>query len=123
MLYPYPAVTIPKTGIGAGKQKLSYYGQLPQSKHWGRVGTYGGKLTENIVQAIARDCLCDTLRRLEDRFPGAFHVHDEVVCEVSKDFGGLKFDTFKLLAAAREPWSREIPLEVDAHEAMRYGKE
>ena len=44
--------------------------------------TFGGKLTENIIQAIARDCLCETLLKLEKLgYRAVLHVHDEVVIE------------------------------------------
>lgn len=48
--------------------------------------TFGGKLTENIIQAIARDCLCETLTRLESAgYAAVMHVHDEVVIEAPAD--------------------------------------
>ena len=51
--------------------------------------TYGGKLTENVVQAIARDCLATTLFRIKDKFKNravtVMHIHDEVIVESDKD--------------------------------------
>ncbi len=53
------------------------------AKGWGPLKTWGGKLTENVVQAIARDCLCDSIRKISDYgFRICFHIHDEIVCEV-----------------------------------------
>lgn len=50
---------------------------------WVSTSTYGGKLTENITQAVARDCLALALRRLvEAGYKPLTHIHDEVVCEV-----------------------------------------
>ncbi len=61
---------------------LHYYGVNQTSKKWCIVPTYGGKLTENIVQAIARDCLAVSMRRLEDcGYPIVMHIHDEVVVD------------------------------------------
>ena len=52
------------------------------TKKWEVLGTYGGKLTENIVQAIARDCLAVTLKRVSDLgLQTVMHIHDEVVID------------------------------------------
>ncbi|WP_434310187.1 DNA polymerase [Hominifimenecus sp. rT4P-3] len=68
-----------------GRQAVHYYA-VGQSKKWGVESTYGGKLTENVVQAIARDCLAETLRRIEARgLPVVFHVHDEVIIDAPMD--------------------------------------
>ena len=65
-----------------GRTTLKFQGVDQETKKWGWVETYGGKLTENIVQAIARDCLAYTLTKVEDIYDVVFHVHDEIVCEV-----------------------------------------
>ena len=65
-----------------GRTTLKFQGVDQDTKKWGWVETYGGKLTENIVQAIARDCLAYTLAKVEDIYDVVFHVHDEIVCEV-----------------------------------------
>jgi DNA polymerase len=55
-----------------------------ETKQWEYVDTYGGKLTENIVQAIARDLLADAMRRVDAAgFDIVMHVHDELVCEIN----------------------------------------
>jgi DNA polymerase len=72
------------------KDKLTYEGIMLGNK-WARIDTYGGKLTENIIQAIARDCLAESLLRLDKAgYKIAFHVHDEVVLDVPQGFGSLK---------------------------------
>ena len=72
------------------KEKLTYEG-IKVGNTWGRIDTYGGKLTENIIQAIARDCLAKSLLRLAVAgYKIAFHVHDEVVLDVPSGFGSLK---------------------------------
>ena len=66
-----------------GKDSLAYSGINQDTKKWETVNTYGGKLTENIVQAIARDCLAESLVRLNAAgYQTAFHVHDECVLDV-----------------------------------------
>ena len=64
-----------------GKPSLHYYSSQ-QGRKWGVTETYGGKLVENIVQAIARDCLAEILLKLEEKgLKVVFHVHDEVVVD------------------------------------------
>lgn len=66
-----------------GKQAVHYYEVNGTTKKWERTSTYGGKLVENIVQAFARDCLAEALRRMERHgWQVVFHVHDEIVLDV-----------------------------------------
>jgi len=67
-----------------GNESICYYG-VNDKKQWGMLETYGGKLVENIVQAIARDCLAVSMQRLEDAgFKIVMHVHDEVILDMPK---------------------------------------
>ena len=69
-----------------GKMAIHYYTVGQQTKKWEVASTYGGKMTENIVQAIARDCLAETLRRIEQLgLQVVFHVHDEVIIDAPMD--------------------------------------
>ncbi len=66
-----------------GNPSISYMGMDQTTKKWKRIETYGGKLVENCVQAIARDCLAQAIDRLEEAgYPVVFHVHDEVVIDI-----------------------------------------
>lgn len=68
-----------------GKPSLHYY-TSQQGHKWEVTETYGGKLVENIVQAIARDCLAEILLRLEEKgLKVVFHVHDEVIVDAPED--------------------------------------
>jgi DNA polymerase len=72
------------------------------------LSTYGGKLTENIVQAISRDCLANAMVKLDAAgFEIVMHVHDEVVAEVEGDH------LEEMLELMREPipWAPGLPLE------------
>ena len=65
-----------------GRPAIHYYTVGQQTRKWEITSTYGGKMTENIVQAIARDCLAETLRRIDARgLQVVFHVHDEVIID------------------------------------------
>lgn len=69
-----------------GKMAVHYHTVGQQSKKWEVTSTYGGKMTENIVQAVARDCLAETLKKIEDRgLQVVFHVHDEVIIDAPVD--------------------------------------
>lgn len=66
-----------------GGVSITYMGINQTSKKWQIIETYGGKVVENVTQAIARDCLAEAVDRLEAAgFPIVFHVHDEVVIDV-----------------------------------------
>lgn len=65
------------------KTSIRYKGLNQETKQWGYVDTYGGKLVENIVQAIARDLLAEAMLRVnKEDFNIVLHVHDELVCEI-----------------------------------------
>lgn len=94
-----------------GGTSLKYRGVNSETKQWGWIETYGGKLTENIVQAIARDCLAHTLLTLDDfGRRSVFHVHDEVICEVRKDTATSELKTIQEIFAAVPAWADGLPL-------------
>jgi DNA polymerase len=89
-----------------GKPAVHYYGT--EGGKWTVLSTYGGKLTENVVQAISRDCLANAMMKLNAAgFEIVMHVHDEVVAEVEGD----RLD--EMLDIMREPipWAPGLPLE------------
>lgn len=101
---------------------ITYEGTLQSSGAWGRIESYGPKLVENIVQAVARDCLAEAIIRLENNgFPVVFHVHDEVICEVPEGVSSAK----ELGALMSEPitWAQGLPLRADAYECEYYRKD
>ena len=102
-------------GVGQnewGRPIIAYTGMDQTSKKWKRIETYGGKLVENCVQAIARDCLATSIDRLEAAgLQVVFHVHDEVVIDAQP------WDTEEtMLARVCEimgepiPWAPDLPL-------------
>lgn len=96
------------------KSKIIYYGEGTQAK-WMRIDTYGGKLFENIVQAIARDCLRDAMLGLakENLYP-RFHVHDEVIvnCDYKTypDDKAILEHIEKVMADSAGRYDTKIPL-------------
>jgi DNA polymerase len=102
------------------KDKLTYEGI--EGNKWGRISTYGGKLTENIIQAIARDCLAEALLRLDKAgYKIVFHVHDEVILDVPKDAGSL--EEVEEIMGLPIPWAPGLPLEAEAFETDYYKKD
>lgn len=98
-----------------GNPSISYHGVDQTSKKWKEVETYGGKLVENCVQAIARDCLAGAIERLEAAgFPIVFHVHDEVVIDI-KPFADEKtmLKTVTDIMTEPIPWAQGLPLGAD----------
>lgn len=94
-----------------GNGSLKYRGVNSTTNQWGWIETYGGKLTENIVQAIARDCLAHTLLALDrNGYPTVFHVHDEVVCEVPKQEGPEALKRIQKIFADVPDWAEGLPL-------------
>lgn len=98
-----------------GGASLSYMGMDQTTKKWKRVETYGGKLVENCVQAIARDCLAQAIENLEaEGLPVVFHVHDEVVIDIAP-FGTETEMLNKVVGILTKPipWAKGLPLGAD----------
>ena len=108
LYYPQPAI-IPNR---FGRPSISYMGQNQTTKKWERIESYGGKLVENIVQAVARDCLAEAITRLEAAgYPVVFHIHDEIVVEAKAGEGSL--DEMERLMSVMPDWATGLPLNAD----------
>ena len=95
-----------------GSPSISYRGMDQTTKKWKRIETYGGKLVENCVQAIARDCLAQAIEHLEAAgLPVIFHIHDEVVIDCPPNAATLE-DVVKIIAQPI-PWAPDLPLGAD----------
>lgn len=95
-----------------GRPSILYSGVNQKTKQWGQLETYGGKLVENIIQAIARDCLAVAIENLEAAgFPVVFHVHDEVVIDCPAEKADL--DAVVRLMTQPISWAPDLPLNAD----------
>ena len=104
-----------------GRLAIHYYTVGQQTRKWEVASTYGGKLTENIVQAIARDCLAETLRRIDARgLQVVFHVHDEVIIDAPPD---VTVDEICALMAEPIPWAPGLVLKGAGFESEYYMKD
>lgn len=104
-----------------GKTAIHYYQVGQQTRKWEVASTYGGKMTENIVQAIARDCLAETLRRIDARgLQVVFHVHDEVIVDAPMD---VTVEDLCSLMAEPIPWAPGLVLKGAGFEHNYYMKD
>ena len=91
-----------------GSESLYFYTQNQTTKKWEESSTFGGKLVENIVQGIARDCLCETLDRITSKgYRIVFHVHDEVIVDAGMD---LTVEELCSIMAEPIPWAKGLIL-------------
>lgn len=103
----------PQIGVNKwGGPSISYMGMDQTTKKWKRIETYGGKIVENCVQAVARDCLAQAIENLEVRgLPVVFHIHDEVVIDCRADTATL--DDVVDIMSRPIPWAPGLPLNAD----------
>lgn len=97
-----------------GGPSITYMGVNDKNK-WGRIETYGGKLVENVVQAIARDCLAQAIEHLEAAgLPVVFHIHDEVVIDTAAfDTNDAMLDKVVKIMSTPIPWAEGLSLGAD----------
>lgn len=131
--YPYPKLLEGKFG-----EELTYMtvpspddhnaGRIifdpENSNNWARVGTYGGSLMENIVQAFCRDLLVHCMLQLHKL--GArivLHVHDEIVIEVAREKAEKARALMERIMCSPPAWAAGFPLKAAVHVMRRYGKD
>ena len=103
---------------------LCYQGVVQETKQWGEIDTYGGKLTENIVQAIARDLLGNSMLNMqEEDFEIAMHVHDEAIAEIPLENAKEHYSNM-IKAMEKVPhWASDFPLKADGYITPFYLKD
>lgn len=104
-----------------GGDSITYMG-VGASKKWERLETFGGKLVENIVQAIARDLLASAMMNVANAgYDIVFHVHDEIIAEAPDSQGSV--DEMCKLMSINPDWADGIPLSADGYECEYYRKD
>ena len=101
-----------------GSESITYF-SLDAQKHWSRIESYGPKIVENIVQAICRDLLADTMKNLR-RYRIVGHVHDEVIIEVPED---TSVETITDIMGQTPEWIRGLELRGDGTSMEWYRKD
>lgn len=100
---------------------ICFMGQNQTTRKWEKTGTWGGKLVENIVQAVARDCLAVALLRLEEAgYKTVFHVHDEIIAEAPD--GSLWEDMAEIMGLPID-WAPGLLLRGDGYDTRFYMKD
>lgn len=89
---------------------------------WQRMDTYGGMLTENVCQAVARDILMNAMLNLQLKgYSIVLHVHDEIVVEVPETYGSV--EEFETIMSTMPIWAKDWPIKAKGGwRAKRYAK-
>ncbi len=105
LYYPKPFLAL----NAFDREAMHYWGVNQTSKKWEAISTYGGRLAENVTQAIARDCLAESLVRVVNAgYQTVFHVHDEVVIDAPMQYA----DPDRVCEIMSQPisWAPGLPL-------------
>lgn len=104
-----------------GKPVIGYMGTNQKTRKWEVIETYGPKLVENCVQAVARDCLLTSMKRLaEAGYKITMHIHDEVVIE--EPINGRSLAEVEAIMSQPIPWAKGLLLRGDGDELPYYQK-
>ena len=108
LCYPRAKVVTETNQWGRESEQIEYEGANQTTKKWTAMRTYGGKLTENIIQAIARDILGHVLLLADERgLNVVFHIHDEIVAEAEQ---GQTLEEVEALFSQSPDWCADLPL-------------
>lgn len=122
LFYARPVVRVIDDPFREGKKKeaLFFWGVDERNK-WTEQQTYGGKLTENVVQALCRDLCAEAMLRLEDAgYPVVLTVHDEIGAEVKSGFGSV--EQFNKIMCVVPAWAEGMPINAEGWRGRRYRK-
>ncbi|WP_262363593.1 DNA polymerase [Xylella fastidiosa] len=102
---------------------LSYMGTHPVTRKWARLTTYGGKLVENITQAVSRDVLAACMPAIEAAgYSIVLTVHDEIITEAD-ECPSFNAAHLAALMATPPPWAQGLPLAAEGFDTHRYRKQ
>jgi DNA polymerase len=119
--YPRPEVRFEPTSWGDKRPVLYHWSQNTLTRQWECTSTYGGKLSENVVQAIARDLMAEAMLTIERAgYELILSVHDELLAERQIGEGSVK--EFEKLMGALPPWAEGCPVKVAGWSGHRYRK-
>ncbi len=112
----------PKLAPAAYNNKeISFTGLSQTNKKWETITTWGGKLVENIIQAVSRDILCNAMMNLAKAgYKINFHIHDEVILEVPDDDKSKNLDDVIKRMCALPEWANGLPLNAAGFDNAQY---
>lgn len=117
----YNSPTIAKNDMG--RDEIYYHGLNQTNKKWSQISTWGGKLVENIVQAVARDLLANAILNLyQNGYRINFHIHDEVILEIPDNDTSKTLDNAIELMCSLPTWAAGLPLNADGFDNALYYK-
>ncbi|MCP1225699.1 DNA polymerase [Sebaldella sp. S0638] len=100
---------------------ITYKGVNQTTRKWETQESYGGKLVENVTQAIARDCLAESLIRVKNKgFKIVMHIHDEIVVETEES---VTVDEICNIMGQNINWADGLLLNADGFESYYYKKD
>ena len=121
LAYYKPELRMKEMPWGGTAPVLHYWAVNSLTKKWNLESTYGGKWTENVVQAVSRDLMADAMLRMKQKnLKVLLSVHDEIVCEQTEDFMTLK--EYEDLMRTIPSWANGLPVEVEGFKNFRYKK-
>lgn len=107
-----------------GKGTVAFHGTDTVTKKWGVIETYGGRVVENLCQAIARDCLAETLLAVNEHgYRTVAHVHDEIIVELDCETAEKDFEIIKNIMGTEVKWGKGLPLTADGYLTKFYKKD
>lgn len=119
--YYQPKLQKVMTPWGAEKLAITHMGQNTYTRKWERLTVIPGRLTENVVQAVARDFLVESMFKVEEAgYPIIGCVHDEIISRVKRDFGSI--EAFNEVMDELPTWALDCPIECEGYEDKRYRK-
>ncbi len=119
--YADPIIKPIETKWGEIKEQLTFMAVNSLTKNWERQHTYGGSLTENIVQGTARDLMVYSMQNLEKAgYKTRMTVHDEIVSSIQKGLGNV--EQYEKIMAQTPAWATNCPVKAEGWSGIRYRK-
>ena len=104
-----------------GNKEICFTGLNQTNKKWGTITTWGGKLVENIIQAVSRDILCNAMMNLASAgYKINFHIHDEVILEVPDEDKSKNLEDVIKRMCALPDWANGLPLNAAGFDNASY---